>query len=74
MKKLDIFNGEDRDITVVTDYGSFAIPAGCSKIVEVDEDAQFNQPGFFIQEEGTWYIKTRYCHTLCDAEIYDADA
>jgi hypothetical protein len=73
MKKRDIYNGEERDITVVTDYGTVVIPAGCSRIVEVDENAQFNQPEFYVQEEGSWYIKTKGCHTLCDAEIYDAD-
>jgi len=71
MKKLDIFNGESRTITVITDYGEVIIPPYESRIVEVDEGAQFNQEAFYVEEEGSWYIKTEGCHTGCDAEIYD---
>jgi hypothetical protein len=74
MKKLDIFNGESREITVVTDYCKITIPPHESRIVEVDEDAQFNQGEFYVEEEGSWYIKTKNCDTGCDAEIYDGDA
>lgn len=70
---MKIYNGEKRDITVVTDLGSTVIPAQETREVEVPEDAEFNQPEFFIQEEGNWYIKTDGCFTGVDAEIYDAD-
>jgi hypothetical protein len=72
VKKMNIFNGESRAITVVTDYGEVIIPPHESRIVEVDEDAQFSQETFYVEEEGSWYIKTESCHTGCDAEVYDA--
>ena len=71
---LDIYNGEARAITVVTNYGEVIIPPHESRIVLVDEDAKFNQEGFYVEEEGSWYIKTKGCHSGSDAEIYDGDA
>jgi len=74
MKKLDIFNGESREITIITNYCKITIPPRESRIVEVDKDAKFNQEGFYVEEEGSWYIKTKNCYSMCDAEIYDGDA
>ena len=42
---LDIYNGEARAITVVTNYGEVIIPPHESRIVLVDEDAKFNKEG-----------------------------
>lgn len=82
MNELDIFNGEDQDITVVTDYGHFAIPAHSSHKVLIGEGVQFHQPElfvddsdkdkFYVQEEGSWYIETSNC-VGHDAEIYNCD-
>ena len=69
--EVDIYNGESRTITVITDYGEVIIPPYESRIVLVDEGAQFNQEGFYVEEEGSWYIKTKNCYSGCDAEIYD---
>lgn len=70
---MRIYNGEARNITVVTDNGSVVIPAGEIRVVEVSEDALFNQSEFYVEEEGNWYIKTDGCYTGADVEIYDAN-
>jgi hypothetical protein len=70
---MKIFNGEKRDITVITDVGSVVIPAQETREIEVPEDAEFGQPEFYVKEEGNWYIKMEGCASGADAEIYDAD-
>lgn len=72
-KLINIYNGENQDITVITDHGSTTIPAQSSAMLKVDKDAIFGQPEFYVEEQGKWYIKKRYCHSGCDAEIYNAD-
>lgn len=71
---MKIYNGEKRDITVVTDLGSTVIPVGEIREIKVPEDAEFGQPEFYVKEDGDWYIKTEDCFIPeADAEIYDAD-
>ena len=72
MKKISIYNGENIDITVVTDAGEFVIPAGKSKEIKAIENAVFNTSDLYVEEPGSWYIKTEHCRTGADAEIYDA--
>lgn len=72
MKKMDVYNGENREITVVTDLETVVIPAKSSVIVKMDDDAKFNADDFYIEEKGNWYIKTESCATGADVEIYDA--
>lgn len=72
---MRIYNGERRDITVITDLGSTVIPALETKEVEVPENVEFNQPGFHIKEGGGWYIETDFAFRVgADAKIYDIDA
>ena len=71
-KELKIYNGEDRDITIVTDFETVVIKAKDCKMVWVGSDAQFNTGDFYVEEEGNWYAKTEHCNTGCDIEIYNA--
>lgn len=73
MNELEVFNGENHVITIITDYGSFTVLPATYYTIRVDKNAVFNQPGFYVQECGNWYLKTKHCHTLCDAEIYNAN-
>jgi hypothetical protein len=73
MKELDIYNGENTVITVVTDFGEFVIPAKESRLVKMEDDAEWNTGDFYVQEEGSWHAKDNNCFTGCDLEIYDTD-
>ena len=73
MKNLEVYNGENITITVVTDYGSFKIQPNSSTAVKVAEDAIFNTADFYVEEEGNWYAKTENCNTNCNIEIYNAN-
>lgn len=71
-KEIRVHNGENMDITVVTDYCNVTILAKSSAIVEVDEDAEFNSGEFYVEEDGDWYAKADNCYTGADIEIYKA--
>ena len=69
---MKIFNGENIDITLVTDLGDTVIPAKTTVEVEVSEEAILNlkDDSMYVQEEGNWYSKTENCFTGADMEIY----
>jgi len=69
---MKIFNGENIDITLVTDLGNTVIPTKTTVEVEVPEDAILNlrDDSMYVQEEGSWYSKTEYCFIGADMEIY----
>ena len=72
---MKIYNGENIDITLVTDLGNTVIPAKEIKEVEVPEDAILNlkDDSMYVQEEGNWYSKTENCETGADMEIYNEE-
>ena len=69
---MRIYNGENMDITLVTDLGDTVIPAKTMVEVEIPEDAilSLKDDTMYVQEEGSWYSKTEQCHTGADMEIY----
>ena len=69
---MKIYNGENIDITVVTDLGDTVIPAKTTVEVEVPEEAILNlkDDSMYVQEEGNWYSKTEHCEAGADMEIY----
>jgi len=69
---MKIYNGENIDITLVTDLGDTVIPAKTTVEVEIPEDAILNlhDHTMYVQEEGNWYSKTEQCFTGADMEIY----
>jgi len=72
---MRIYNGENIDITIVTDLGDAIVPAKTTVEVEVPETAILNlhDDSMCVQEEGSWYSKTEQCHTGADMEIYSED-
>jgi hypothetical protein len=62
MKKIYIYNGEARAVTVVTDLETVTIPGLASATVKMDDEASFNAPdgSFYILEEYKSYIKTEF--------------
>ncbi|MHB8122613.1 MAG: hypothetical protein ACYDG4_10710 [Desulfuromonadaceae bacterium] len=70
MKK--IFNGENFEITVVTDLQDVVIPAKSYAEVAIPENVTFNSDSFYVQEEGDWYAKSENCGSGADIEIYKA--
>lgn len=71
MKKLNLYNGENTEITVVTDLETVAIPGRSSATVKMEDDAQFNSGEFYVEEDGNWYAKKNGA-TGADLEIYNA--
>jgi len=67
-----IFNGENFDITVVTDLRDVVIPAKSYAEVAIPENVTFNSDSFYVQEEGDFYAKTENCGSGADIEIYRA--
>ena len=68
-----VYNGENIDITVVTDLGNTVIPSREIVEVEIPEDAVFGTDTFYVEEQGSWYsnIKgTHSCESGADMEIY----
>jgi hypothetical protein len=56
-KSVDIYNGENVKITVVTDLETVIIPGKSSTVVKMSEDAWY-AGDFHVEEEGNWYTKT----------------
>jgi|GEM_PF-2791247 len=71
MKKLNLYNGENTEITVVTDLEVVVIPGRSSATVKMEDDAQFNSGEFYVEEDGNWYAKKNGA-TGADLEIYNA--
>ena len=72
---MKIYNGENIDITLVTDLGDTVIPAKTAVEVEIPEDAILNlkDDSMYVQEEGSWYSNRRgidSCESGADMEIY----
>jgi len=74
-RNMKIYNGENINITIVTDLGDTIIPAKTTVEVEIPEDAVLNlhDASMYVEEEGSWYSKTEQCGTGADMEIYSED-
>jgi len=69
-----IFNGENTDITIVTDLGDTVIPAKEIVEVEIPETAVFGTDNFYVEEQGSWYSNRKGVHSCesgADMEIYN---
>jgi hypothetical protein len=71
MKKMNIYNGENYPITVVTEIETVIIGAKMTVQVLMGTDADFNSGDFYVQEDGSWYAKENGV-TGADLEIYNA--
>lgn len=72
--RLNVYNSETRQITVVTDFETVVIPPKESRSVRMEDDAVFNKEDaglFYVEEKGDWRVRTKDCVTGCDVEIYD---
>lgn len=72
MEKIKIYNGEDKEITIVTDIDSVTIPSRRSAEVRITEGAVFQQAEFFVLEAGNYYAKISTFANV-DVEIYNAN-
>ena len=71
MKELNIFNGEEKAITIVTDLETVVIPGKSNEVVKMGIDAEWNTGDFYVEEEGNWYAKKWGATGTC-LEIYNA--